>query len=188
MVTLTATIRNPNLGKRGTASAFKAAIDYAWLDWRRRSLPKHFKPEAVALYGGEYRKHKPRTMGQTKFADNLRAMTPSERANFYADRRKMQARNAHRRKPGIRNIDPENRIPLVQTGRLRLLATRGAVRHGGPAKSRSMTLLGLPGYVDRNPINQINKRRAIKTMNAADNRLWNEALDKQLTRELRKKR
>jgi hypothetical protein len=185
MVHLQVTIRNPLLGKRGMAGAFKAALDHAWLDWRQHSLPHHFKPSAVSRYGGEYRKHKPRSLGQTQFADRLRRMSPSERAKFYEERRK---KTIKRTTPGLRNLDPQNKIPLVRTGRLRLLATRGSVRHSGPAKNRAMTLTGLPNYISRNPPQQINKRTAIKTMNAADDRRFNRELDAQLSRELRKQR
>ena len=179
-------ITSPDLGKRGTAKAFKSAIDNALLDWRASALPKHFRPSAIALYGGEYRKHR-QTAKQANYADRIRKMSQGERARWYAERRKLQARTARFRpsNPGMRNLDPTNKIPLVRTGRLRLLATRGPVRHTGPTKMRALTLSGLPGYVHSNRSNQIHKANAIKTFNATDTRRFNAEVDREIAKYFR---
>jgi len=180
------TIESPDFGRRGMAGAFKNAIDEGMRDWHKRAVPRHFRKSAVARYGGEYRKHRPRTAKQDYFRRKIAKMTPSERAQFYAERRSRTTRQRSQYgESGLRNLDPLNKVPLVRSGKLRLGMTYGNPRHTGPAKARALTISGLPGYTHRNRSNTIHKANAIRTVTISENRDFNRVADRSISRYLR---
>ena len=179
-------IESPDLGKRGTAGMFKDAIDDGMLDWRTRAVPRHFRTSAIARYGGEYAKHKPRSPKQDAFQRKIKNMSPRDRAEFYAERRQRTARNRQQYgERGLRNLDPLNKVPLLKTGKLRLLMSHGAAKHTGPAKARALVISGLPGYTHRNRNGTIHKANAIRTVTTGENHDFNVVADRSIARYLK---
>jgi len=179
-------IESPEFGRRGMAGAFKDAIDEGMVDWHKRAVPRHFRASAVGRYGGEYRKHRPRSAKQEWFRRKLAKMTPAERARFYAERRTRTSRQRSQYgESGLRNLDPLNKIPLVRSGKLRLVMTHATPRHTGPAKARALVISGLPGYTHRNRPNSIHKANAIRTVTLGENRDFNRVADRSISRYLR---
>lgn len=134
------TYRGPDFRGQVAARKLKAALDAALQHHRRRFLPKHFREEARNRYPQAYQNSERSRRSQhqaQKIREKLSRMSPAERREWYANRRR---RNDERRRklPSAKRIDRNNRLPLVLTGRSRNAILHGHVQFQGPVNRRKM--------------------------------------------------
>lgn len=177
MIRTTITVETPDLTRRGMSKVYRAGIDEAFKRHRKQALPRHFRASATTRYGSAYRgenRQRKRAYWRQQFQD----MTPEQR-------RAKRAQLARRR-------DPQNRLPLVETGRLKRTVLTGRAILTGPVLTRRMVLQSLPPYTTRRTPGTLDKVRAIQAVHPSEEKAFattvDTAVQKHLSTNTRKRR
>ena len=149
----------PNLSRKGSNKAFKDALDAGLKFHQENHLKKHFQGSAANRYGSAY----------TKKAGSLTKTTDKRNS----DRAHIGKETSVKRK----TLDPNNVIPLLDTGQLKDATLNVKPVFIGPARARKMKL-DIPRYAFINPGGQIDKIKALKAVTPGENIAVNKVIDK----------
>jgi hypothetical protein len=141
------TYQLPAIAAGQAKQVITAALDVGLAAHRSRFLPIHFTATAISRYPSEYATACPKTQqtkakaaaAQAQIKAMLDGMTPTARQDWHRHRKdKAAARKALDAAQPLRSLDPQNLIPLVDTGRLRASVLSGAVQLQGRPELREM--------------------------------------------------
>ena len=203
MYQMTITYDGPDTSAGATAKAIKAGIDKALENHRKEFLPEHFVAQARQRYGAAYHTAARRKRAMA-FRELLSRMSPQQQQEFF------KARAAHgrsgwyyheqvwlfqqgithtapRRRTGTgtsgagQSADPQGKLPLVDTGRMREITLRtGPATFVGPVSGRRMTIKNLPWYLRISPQGAIQKEKALQAVVQPEVTKFARVVDKEL--------
>jgi len=182
MITLKMKYESPDMSRHGIGKVLKQALDAALLNHRKTYLPKHFQTQAISRYPTEYAGATARQrqmMGLRKRFENL---TESERVKlrqYLAERMASKTPKTVSGKEG--SLDPNNSIPLYETGRMsRIVTSTGPAIFGQDVGNRRMSIQNLPFYADLNKPKGINKQVAMTAIHPEEEEAFQKILDARL--------
>ena len=179
------------------ASDIKDVIDAGLEDHRREHLPRHFERSAPAEYYPAYKRESSQHKGMNyrSLQEILDAMNPASLAQWKRMQETAQ-KGAYKRAKLILQAEEDSldmtdeelaeltsadrraatKLPLVDTGQLRLKITRGTGRFTGSVNRRRL-VLDTPFYFNFHKEGQMNKRRALSATTAAEQEKIAEVMD-----------
>lgn len=155
------TYQRPDISPRGLAKAMRVGMTAAFAAHRVHALPWHFRMEAYQRYPDAY-KAPALTAKRKSWQLRYLTMTPAERASYWKERaeyRKLRRGTRNRRE------NPDQALPLVETGHLRrmVLLTAPLTVTVRPNSARAR-FAGLPWYLGLSQPGQTNKVRALQAV------------------------
>ena len=159
----------PNFRRMGVI--IKAAIDAAFSNHQKKYLPKHFQktahrryPDAYKKRGGQQRKHE-------SFKERWARMSNSEKEDMIDFMAKRRMRVKERR--------GSDKLPLVDSGTLRLAASAGSIKSSGPTARRKASIPA-PHYLNFHKPGQIHKKAAIQAINSEESKEFIDFVEDQI--------
>ena len=161
-------------------------INYDGIDLSGRAMRKRLKNASVKAF----EKHKTKTM-KKKFTMQALQMyrsfkkpnVPKVKSRNASFNKKSRFKNSKTSKPRGRRRG--NKLPLVETGRLKNAVINGYSKIFGPAGRTKIVWPSLPHYAYINPHNQINKKDALEEITINEQFEFSRDIDQFLQEELK---